>query len=1047
MGKIRVYELARDFNMTSKSLMTRLKELNISVGSHVSSLEDHDVEKIKSYLFDKKPDTLEVKRVKPTVIRRRKKSSATQEESDEKALAGEEKKDPEETVKEDTGFAEESEEEKKAAAEPADSDQKEDKAVAEEIETRAAEKAEEVYGETDAGDSGLETTKSPEKKVVRKKVKKDEPAKVISKPVPEEENQSLPQETSSETVSAGEVPPQGEETGMEEEVSAEKEEAHPESEKEEAPIDGAAPESGAQQKQAEKLEHVEETDANAGTQPGLPPKTGTESSLIQAEQPEEATEKEKAGPSVEANKQKQVETEPYEVTEENEKKPEEPRSARRKGKKGKKDTPARIIKLPEAQPESVLTKIEPEQEPDPPQAAPAGEGVEPSVVVQEMKESTSQEKRKRKKRKTGAEEKIEDNQQDGKAARKKSQFRRKEIVEGADLYSEKQKGKKGKKGQKTKPQKTQKPNITTPKAIKRRIKVDDTIVLSELAKRMGIKANELIAKLMGMGMMVTVNQTVDFETASLVAQEFNYEVERASFEEERVIRARKDEPGKLQQRPPVVTIMGHVDHGKTSLLDMIRKTRITEREAGGITQHIGAYNVSTPRGQVVFLDTPGHEAFTSMRARGAKVTDIVVLVVAADDGVMPQTIEAINHSRAAGVAILVAINKMDKNSADPDRVLRELSEHGLVSEDWGGDVITVRVSAKTGEGIDDLLEMLLLQAEMMELSANPDKNAMGYVVEAKLDSGRGPVATILIQEGTLHTGDPVICGVHHGKVRAMLNDLGEQIDEAGPSIPVEVLGLTGVPNAGDELITLEDDKSAKQVSNYRIQKQRAKELAKTSRMSLEKLYEKMQLGDVKDLNLIVKADVHGSIEALSDSLKKLSNEEVTINIIHSATGTITESDISLAAVSNAIIIGFNIRPTAKIQALAVEENVDMRFYNVIYTVTKDISDAILGMMSSTYQEQVMGRAEVREVFHVPKVGTIAGSYITDGKIQRGLMIRLLRDGIVQYEGKISSLRRFKDDVKEVLSGYECGIGVEKYNDIKVNDVLECYYMEEIKPEL
>ena len=577
--------------------------------------------------------------------------------------------------------------------------------------------------------------------------------------------------------------------------------------------------------------------------------------------------------------------------------------------------------------------------------------------------------------------------------------------------------------------------------------MDEAIVLSELAKRMGIKASEIIRMLMGQGVMATVNQSIDYETANLVAAEFGYEVEKAAFEEDELIKIEEDAPEAMTERPPVVTIMGHVDHGKTSLLDVIRKTHVTELEAGGITQHIGAYSVSTEKGQITFLDTPGHEAFTAMRSRGAQVTDIVILVVAADDGVMPQTVEAINHSRASEVPLIVAVNKMDKAGADLDRVYRELSEKGLAPEAWGGDTIFVNVSAKQKTGIDELLEMILLQAEVMELKANPDKLAFGHVVEAKLDSGRGPVATVLVKEGTLRTGDPVVCGVHFGKVRAMLNDMGNPVSEAGPSIPVEVLGLSGVPVAGDELIALKDEKDAKQVSLHRTQKQRTKELAKSNRMSLENLFEQMKEGEVKDLNLIIKTDVDGSMEALKDSLIKLSNEEVKINVVHSASGTITESDVSLAAVSNAIIIGFNVRPTPKVQSMALEEGVDMRYYNVIYDVIKEIKDAIAGMMESIFEERVLGRAEVREVFQIPKIGAIAGCHVTDGKMERNQLMRLLRDGVVYFEGRNSSLRRFKDDVKEVQSGYECGIGIENYNDIKVGDVIECYYLEEIRPEV
>jgi translation initiation factor IF-2 len=659
----------------------------------------------------------------------------------------------------------------------------------------------------------------------------------------------------------------------------------------------------------------------------------------------------------------------------------------------------------------------------------------------EMPPPTPAELRK-KKRKKKTEEDL-----DRKFFKKKISFRKKAVVEGADLYDGKSRGRKHRKDGKVKSATAQKTQITTAKAIKRRVKVDEAIVLAELAKRMGIKASEIIKQLMGMGVMATVNQSLDFETATLVAGEFGYEIEKAAFEEETLLQVEQDDPEKLAERPPVVTIMGHVDHGKTSLLDVIRQSHITESEAGGITQHIGAYSVSTSKGPITFLDTPGHEAFTAMRSRGAQVTDLVVLVVAADDGVMPQTLEAINHSRASEVPIIVAVNKIDKAGADPDRVMRELAENGLAAEGWGGDTIFVRVSAKEQTGIDELLEMILLQSEMMELKANADKLAYGHVVEAKLDSGRGPVATVLVKEGTLKTGDPVVCGIHHGKVRAMLNDMGQPVTEAGPSVPVEVLGLSGVPVAGDELLALKDEKDARQVSAHRGQKQRVKELAKSNRMSLENLFEQMKEGEVKDLNLIIKADVDGSMEALRDSLTKLSNDEVKINIVHSATGTITESDVSLSAVSNAIIIGFNVRPTPKVQAMAAEENVDMRYYNVIYDVIKEIKNAIAGMMESTFEERVLGRAEVRQVFQIPKVGAIAGCYVTDGRIERGQLMRLLRDGVVHYEGRNSSLRRYKDDAKEIQSGYECGIGIENFNDIKVGDVIECYYLEEIRPEL
>ena len=710
-------------------------------------------------------------------------------------------------------------------------------------------------------------------------------------------------------------------------------------------------------------------------------------------------------------------------------KPAAPKSAPVK-KRAKKEAPAKIIKLG---PAPVLEEPRKDAAPRAGKRRPAA-GPAPKQPTGAAGKEPKRDQEDRKKKKTFKKKKIS--------------FRKREIVEGAALYSKSGRGRRGRKRIKGKPAfaglKTQ---ITTAKAIKRRVKIDDSIMLAELAKRMGIKANEMIAKLMGLGVMATVNQTIDFDTAVLVAAEFDYEVERIAFEEETLLKVEKDDPETLVERAPVVTIMGHVDHGKTSLLDVIRKSSITADEAGGITQHIGAYSVSTEKGRIAFLDTPGHEAFTAMRSRGARITDIVILVVAADDGVMPQTIEAINHSKAAEVPIIVAINKIDKPGAEPDRVQRELAENGLTSEDWGGDTIFVQVSAKEKTGIDNLLDMILLQTEMLELKANPEKLATGHVVEAKLDTGRGAVATVLVQHGTLHTGDPVVCGIHHGKIRGLINDSGRNVNSAGPSMPVEIIGLSGVPNAGDEFVAVKDEKAAKQISLHRSQKQRSKDLAKSSRMNLDSLFEKMQEGEVKDLNLIIKADVHGSIEALTESLVKLSNEEVKINIVHSATGTITESDVSLAAVSDAIIIGFNVRPNTKVQALAGEEQVDMRFYNIIYNVINEIESAILGMMESTYDEHVLGRAEVRQVFHVPKIGAIAGSYVTDGKIERSQMMRLLREGVILYEGRNSSLRRFKDDVKEVQNGYECGIGIENYNDVKAGDVIECYYLEEVKPTL
>ena len=711
-------------------------------------------------------------------------------------------------------------------------------------------------------------------------------------------------------------------------------------------------------------------------------------------------------------------------------------------RKMRRDEPAKIIKLPPTPverpaegPRSRPAVVEPRSA-KPPTAV--------AEVISPPGEIDSRDDKKRKK-KTKAEE-LEAGK---KFIKKKISFRTKAVVEADELYDDGFRTRKPRKGGKAQKEiALHKPQITVAKAIKRRIKMDEAIMLSDLAKRMGVKAGEIIKVLMGMGVMATVNQAIDFDTAVLVAAEFQYEVERSAFEENTLINAVADEPDALLPRPPVVTIMGHVDHGKTSLLDVIRKTRVTDTEAGGITQHIGAYHVKTDRGSIAFLDTPGHEAFTAMRARGARVTDIVVLVVAADDGVMPQTVEAINHARAANVPMIVAVNKIDKPGADPDRTKRALVERGLTPEEWGGDAIFVNVSAKQAVGIDQLLEMILLQAEVMELKANPNKLARGHVVEAKIDSGRGPVATLLVSEGTLHAGDAVVCGVHHGKVRAMLDDRGLPLQAAGPSIPVEILGLAGVPMAGDEFVAVQDERAAKQISEHRLQKQRSRDLTQASaRPSLESLFERLQQGGTKELNLIIKADVHGSIEALSDALTQLSNAEVNVNVVHAATGTISESDVSLAAVSHAIVIGFNVRPTPKVQAMAAEENVDLRFYNVIYDAINDVKSALTGLMASRFEEHILGSAEVREVFHIPKVGTVAGSYVTDGKIERGRNLRLIRDGIVVYEGKNASLRRFKEDAKEVQSGYECGIGIENFNDIKVGDRIEFYYMEEIKPEI
>jgi len=606
---------------------------------------------------------------------------------------------------------------------------------------------------------------------------------------------------------------------------------------------------------------------------------------------------------------------------------------------------------------------------------------------------------------------------------------------------------KGKRREKDRAPDGKKTEITTPKAIKRIIKISETITVGELAKRMGTKANDLIRALMKMGLMATINHPLDFDTATLLATDFGYEIENVAIDLDEMMESAPDAPETLEKRPPVVTIMGHVDHGKTSLLDAIREANVIAGEAGGITQHIGAYDVELKGRKITFLDTPGHEAFTAMRARGAKVTDIVILVVAADDGVMPQTREAINHSKAAGVPIIVAINKIDKPDAKPERVKQELTEQGLVAEEWGGDTTMVEVSAKKQINLEELLEMVLLQADVMDLKANPNKEARGTIVEAKLDKGRGPVATVLVQEGSLKMGDYCVVGIHSGRVRAMQNDRGEKVLEAGPAMPVEVIGLSGVPDAGDIFVAMKDEKQAKEIATLRQIKQRELELAKHSKLSLEQLYEKIQKGEVKDLNVIVKGDVQGSVEAVGESLRKLSTDAVRLNVIHSAVGAVTETDVNLATASNAIIIGFNVRPEVKAQNMAEKEGVDIRLYNIIYDAVEDVKKAMEGLLEPTLREKYLGRAEIRETFSVPKVGMVAGCYVQDGKMLRNAQVRLLRDNVVIYQGKMSSLRRFKDDVKEVASGYECGIGLENYNDLKIGDIIEAFEIEKVAATL
>ena len=1052
MAKIRVYELAKKLNLTNRALLAKLKALDIEVKSHMSSLEDEDISKVKASIFGQKNKRAET-RVKTSVIRRRK---PVKQKTPVESPLTEQKTESVPTAKPSSPKIDE--ENSDVAANGASSNTKSlgSNASGAAVDTRGTDDLPQAPSagespdssqtdaenqirkdETSTGKDGVSKKKAPSPSKPVKAKKKGSVAKIISVPagpepvVPEKVTQP---ESSVPEKKAITEPPVSESVG-----------------------DASAKGDEVVQPDPEPSSLGQDAKPSAETNSPVEESINEQDEKIKNDTKEEGVALDK----VDADNDSESESRGDDSDAVNKK--------RTRKKKVKKSEPAKIIKLavppviPPARKKVVTpgssdlpkhrkkpTKPSDARPARPARPATASRNVKsatPPVGLGEMPPSDLSGKARVKKDKR---KKWEQSEGAAGVAAKGLARKKRSVVEGKDLYDGKRGGKKGRRKDNRNKQRgqVQKTQITTPKAIKRRVKIDDTIELAELAKRMGIKANEMIIKLMGMGVMATVNQTIDYDTAALVAAEFDYEVERASFEEDLLMDLHVEEnPDDLIGRSPVVTIMGHVDHGKTSLLDVIRKSKITTGEAGGITQHIGAYSVETPKGVITFLDTPGHAAFTAMRSRGAQVTDLVVLVVAADDGVMPQTIEAINHSKAAKVPVIVAVNKMDKPDADPDRVMRELSEHGMVSEDWGGDVIFAKVSAKAGTGIDELLEMILLQAEVLELKANPTRPAMGHVVEARLDAGRGPVATVLVEQGTLKAGAPLVCGLHSGKIRIMIGDIGQTVTEAGPSTPVEIVGLSGVPEAGDEFVALSSEKDAKQISEHRMQKERAKELAKKSRANLEKLFANMGSDEIKELKLIIKADVHGSLEALNDSVMKLAQEEVDIKIVHSGTGAINESDVSLAAVSDAIIIGFNVRPTPKVRELAKEENIDMRFYDIIYNVINDIKAALTGLMPSTFHENILGRAEVRDTFVIPNKGTVAGSFVLDGKVTRGDKIRLLRDGVVKCKTTVASLRRFKDDVKEVAQGYECGIGIEKYNDIKTGDIFECYDIEERKATL
>jgi translation initiation factor IF-2 len=589
--------------------------------------------------------------------------------------------------------------------------------------------------------------------------------------------------------------------------------------------------------------------------------------------------------------------------------------------------------------------------------------------------------------------------------------------------------------------------ITTPKESKRVIRVEEAISVSDLSQRMGAKATELIRKLMKLGVTASINQSIDVTTAQLLATDYGYTVEKAGFEEAEFIQEVEDRPEDLKPRPPVVTIMGHVDHGKTSLLDAIRKSNVAEGEAGGITQHIGAYSVNTAKGPITFLDTPGHEAFTAMRARGAQVTDVAVLVVAADDGVMPQTVESINHAKAAEVPIVVAINKVDKPGTNPDRVKQMLSDHGLVPEDWGGETIMVPVSAKTKQNLEQLLENIALQAEILELRSNPSRDADGAVIEAKLEKGRGPVATVLVQDGTLRLGDAVVSGTNFGRIRAMTDFRGKPVKEVAPGYCAEIVGLSGAPSAGDEFNVVKDVKTAEEIAKNRELKERQKEAAKTAKVSIEELFARVKKPAAKELRVVLKADVQGSVEAVANALQQLSTAKVKVNILHKAVGAVTENDVNLAKASGALIVGFNSKTESKVTEVANRYGIQILTFNIIYEAVDAVRAAMEGLLDVILRERALGRAEVRNLFSVPRVGVIAGSAVLDGKVNRGAQVRVIREKKALFTGKITSLKRFKDDVKEVASGFECGIGIENFNELKVGDVLEVFDIEQIRQSL
>ncbi len=942
MGKVRVYELAKNMGLENKELLAKLEDAGIEVSSHSSSLAEEDLQKFEDFI-NPPQQKIEEARIKPGIIRRRRK--VVREPVEEQV-------EVEQSVIDEPSVAE--------------------------VETPETLETPEVTVEDRDAPVAIETSVASDEEE-NKEVTSD-----VTLADSEKDSESKTEETQESVVPPVEPTP---EVVAVAEVSVEKEEK---------PQDAVSSEISEPEIKSASVEKE-----NKVKPPVVEKATGDRAKILgRVELP-------KPAPAAQRK----------------------PRGGDRPVRQDRK--PARPGERPASRPAAARPDAQPSR---------GNKRVNPAPLAP-IEQPLPEKEGRNKKRNKGRRNENQDSQ-DGRVSRR---GRRVEVFEpGRPGQKKKRGGKNSKQSKQT--------EVTVSKAIKRIVKISDSITVGELAKRMGVKANTLIAELMRQGSMVTINHPLDFESASLIASDFNHEVENVAFDEETILavepsKEKEDKAEDLEMRPPVVTIMGHVDHGKTSLLDAIREANVTEGEAGGITQHIGAYDVELDGKKVTFLDTPGHEAFTAMRARGAGVTDIVILVVAADDGVMPQTKEAINHSKAAGVPIIIAVNKIDKPDSNPERVKQELTEYELVPEEWGGETIFVEVSAKQQTNLDTLLEMVLLQAEVLELQANPNKYAKGSIVEARLDKGRGPVATVLVQDGTLKIGDSIVAGLHYGRVRSMITANGHHVKEAGPSFPVEVTGLGGVPNAGDMFHAVETEKAAKEVSQHRQSKQRETELSKSSKVSLDQLFAKMQEGVVEELSVIVKADVQGSVEAVRDALEKLSTDACRLNVLHTGVGGISESDVTLATASSAIVLGFNVRPETKAKTLAEVEKVDIRLYSVIYDAVNDIRDAMEGLLAPTLQEKELGRVEVRNTFNVSRVGTIAGCFVVDGKIVRNAQTRLVRDNVVVWQGKLNSLKRFKDDVKEVGNGYECGIGLEKYNDIKVGDVIEVFEIEEVKTAL